>query len=206
MLNLLKHVLKSKLPIRTEMKTGLILVDIQNDYFAGGRMELAGMDAAGETAGQLLTLFREHRWPTFHIQHISTREGATFFLPDTRGAEIHACVKPLTHECVIQKNYPNSFRETPLLDALNDKDVKRVVICGAMSHMCIDATTRAAADLGFECIVIHDACATRNLDFGKKKILAEDVHASFMSALKVAYAKVISGSEFLSRMNNNESI
>jgi nicotinamidase-related amidase len=209
MVSVLKHVSKSKLPICTErkkMKTGLILVDIQNDYFAGGRMELAGMDAAGETAGQLLTFFRERRRPTFHIQHISTREGATFFLPDTRGAEIHACVKPLPRECVIQKNYPNSFRETPLLDALGDKDVKRVVICGAMSHMCIDATTRAAADLGFECIVIHDACATRNLDFGKKKILAEDVHASFMSALKAAYAKVISGSEFLSRMDKDESI
>jgi len=181
------------------MSTGLILVDIQNDYFAGGRMELVGMDAAGEKAGELLTFFRDNRWPTFHIQHISNYEGATFFLPDTKGAEIHAAVKPRSDESVIQKHFPNSFRETPLLDALKSAGVENIVICGAMSHMCIDATTRAAADFGFGCTVVHDACATRNLDFGKKKILAQDVHASFMAALGSAYAKVVTHKECISK-------
>lgn len=181
------------------MKTALILVDIQNDYFADGRMELAGMDTAGEKAGELLTLFRDNQWPTFHIQHISNYEGATFFLPDTRGAEIHPVVKPRSNDPVIQKHFPNSFRETTLLDELRGTGVENVVICGAMSHMCIDATTRAAADFGFGCTVVHDACATRNLDFGKKKIFAQDVHASFMAALGSAYAKVLSCSEFISK-------
>jgi nicotinamidase-related amidase len=181
------------------MSTGLILVDIQNDYFAGGRMELVGMDAAGEKAGQLLTFFRDNRWPTFHIRHISSYEGATFFLPDTKGAEIHSAVKPHPDESVIKKHYPNSFRGTPLLDALKSAGVENVVICGAMSHMCIDATTRAAADFGFGCTVVHDACATRNLDFEKKKILAQDVHASFMAALGSAYAKVVTHKEFISK-------
>ena len=180
------------------MSTALILVDIQNDYFAGGRMELDGMDAVGEKAGELLALFRENRWPTFHIQHISNYQGATFFLPDTKGSEIHSAVEPRPNELVIQKHYPNSFRETALLDALKDGGVESVVICGAMSHMCIDATTRAAADFGFRCTVAHDACATRNLDFGKKKILAQDVHASFMAALGSAYANVLGSQEFIS--------
>ena len=181
------------------MKTALILVDIQNDYFAGGRMELAGMDAAGEKAGELLTLFRDNQWPTFHIQHISNYEGATFFLPDTKGAEIHAVVKPGSDDPVIQKHFPNSFRETPLLGELKDTGVENVVISGAMSHMCIDATTRAAADFGFGCTVVHDACATRNLDFGNKRILAQDVHASFMAALGSAYAKVLSCKDLIER-------
>jgi nicotinamidase-related amidase len=181
------------------MKTALILVDIQNDYFAGGRMELEGMEAAGKKAGQLLTFFRDNRWPTFHIQHISNYEGATFFLPGTKGAEIHSAVKPRPDEPVVQKHYPNSFRETALLDALKNDGVENVVICGAMSHMCIDATTRAAADFGFSCTVVHDACATRNLDFGKKKILAQDVHGSFMAALGSAYAKVLSCKDLIER-------
>lgn len=181
------------------MDTGLILVDIQNDYFTGGRMELEGMDAAGEKAGQLLAFFREKQWPAFHIQHISNYDGATFFLPDTKGAEIHSAAQPHPDESVIQKHYPNSFRETPFLEELKSSGVENVVICGAMSHMCIDATTRAAADYGFGCTVIHDACATRNLDFGKKKILAQDVHASFMAALGSAYAKVLSLNEFISK-------
>ena len=185
------------------MNTGLILVDIQNDYFTGGRMELVGMEAAGKTAGQLLAFFRNAKWPIFHIQHISIREGATFFLPDTKGVEIHAVVKPRPGEPVITKHYPNSFRETPLLDQLKESGIKNVVICGAMSHMCIDATTRAAADFGFASTVVHDACATRNLDFGNKKILAQEVHAAFMAALGSAYAQVVSYRDFVSKANSD---
>ena len=186
------------------MNSGLILVDIQNDYFAKGRMELVGMDAAAENASRLLAYFRDNQKPTFHIQHISTREGATFFLPNTRGAAFHDSVKPEADDRVIQKHYPNSFRETVLLDELKKARVDSVVICGAMSHMCIDATTRAAADLGFECTLIHDGCATRSLDFGTQKVLAEDVHASFMAALGAAYAQVISCGDFLSQGKHNE--
>ena len=76
------------------MKTGLILVDIQNDYFAGGRMELAGMRKAGLNAGDLLSNFRRKSWPTFHIQHIAAQKGATFFLPETEGAALHESIKP----------------------------------------------------------------------------------------------------------------
>lgn len=178
------------------MKTGLILVDIQNEYFPGGRMELAGMQEAGAKAGALLTFFREKSWPTFHIQHISVRKGASFFLPDTKGVELHACIEPRAGELVIQKQYPNSFRETSLLQELERHDVKKVVICGAMSHMCIDATTRAAFDLCFDCTVIEDACATRDLEFGGEKISAQNVHGAFMAALGAAYARVISLDEY----------
>lgn len=179
------------------MKTGLILVDIQNDYFPGGKMALEGIEAASANAGRLLDLFREKSWPTFHIQHISNYQGATFFLPDSAGAELNTAIAPLTGETVIQKHFPNSFRETGLLEALKTAGVKQAVICGAMSHMCIDATTRAATDLGFACVLIHDACATRELVFGGKTIAAADVQASFMAALGSAYAQVESCKDFL---------
>lgn len=186
------------------MNAGLMLVDIQNDYFAGGRMELVGMDAAAEKAGRLLAYFRENQMPTFYIQHISIREGATFFLPNTSGVKIHASVKPASNDRVIRKNFPNSFRDTTLFDALKSAQVDNVVICGAMSHMCIDATTRAAADLGFHCTLIHDGCATRNLDFGTKKVLAEEVHAAFMASLSAAYADVIACSDYISKKPHHE--
>ena len=103
------------------MKTGLLLVDIQNDYFPGGRMELVGINEASAKAKDLLSLFRENQWPTFHIQHISIGKGATFFLPDTSGVEIHESIKPLPEDVVIQKHYPNSFRETDLYEQLSAK-------------------------------------------------------------------------------------
>ncbi len=179
------------------MSTGLILVDIQNDYFPGGRMELVGMEAAGKNAKQLLALFRKNKWPTFHIQHVAPSEKAPFFRPDTAGAEIHQSVAPEADDKVIQKHFPNSFRETLLTEALKSNDVEQVVICGAMSHMCIDATTRAAADLGFKCTLIHNACATRDLVFGDEKIAAATVHGAFMAALGGAYAKVQNLDEYM---------
>ena len=178
------------------MKTGLILVDIQNDYFPGGAMELVGIREAVTKAKELLTFFRENRWPTFHIQHISIQENASFFLPKTTGVEIHDDIKPLADERVITKHFPNSFRETGFLEELNKDHIEQLVICGAMSHMCIDATTRAAFDLGFNCAVIQDACATRNLEFGGQTIAADQVHGSFMAALGSVYASVLGLDEY----------
>jgi nicotinamidase-related amidase len=178
------------------MNTGLILVDIQNDYFAGGRMELVGMQQAGLKAGELLSIFRERGWPTFHVQHIAVQPDATFFLPETGGAELHECIEPQGKELVIQKHYPNSFRETSLMQELENQDVKKLVICGAMSHMCIDATTRAAFDHCFDCTVVQDACATRALEFGGHRIDAANVHGAFMAALGSAYAQVVSLEEY----------
>ncbi len=180
------------------MKTALILVDIQNDYFPGGSMELVGMNLASQNSQHLLEHFRSNKLPTFHIQHFFEADSnAGFFIRGTEGVEIHESIKPLPGETVIPKNFPNSFRETTLLDQLKQADIEQLVICGAMSHMCIDATTRAAADLGFKCKVVHDACATRDLVFGNQKIIAQDVHGAFMNALGFAYADVISLSDFV---------
>jgi len=179
------------------MKLGLVLIDIQNDYFSGGKMELVGMESAAQKAELILQKFRKLQHPVFHIRHVSLRPDATFFLPGTKGMEIHQSVSPLNAENVIEKNYPNSFRGTALYEQLKAAAIERLIICGAMSHMCIDATTRAAFDLGFSCTVIEDGCATRDLLFKGETIKADKVHAAFMSALSVPYAKVLSAIEFM---------
>lgn len=182
------------------MKRGLILIDLQNDYFPGGAMELVGIEKASEITQQLLSHFREQQLFIVHVQHISIQEGAFFFLPDTKGVKIHESVKPLPGELIIQKNYPNSFLKTTLLDELKKAKIGELVVCGAMSHMCIDATVRAAVDLGFQCILIQNACATRNVQFGGETIQAKDVHCSFMHALDFAYAKIMTFKEFMSQI------
>lgn len=179
------------------MKKALLLIDIQNDYFPGGKMELVGMAAASAQSRVLLAEFRRRGWPTYHIQHVSIRKGAPFFLPGTPGVEIHASLAPRPGEAVVEKHFPNSFRDTGLSEILAVAGIKELVICGAMSHMCIDASTRAAVDAGFTCTVIHDACATRDLQFGEKVIPASQVQAAFMAALASFYARVMSVEEFL---------
>ncbi len=173
------------------MNTALLVVDIQNDYFPGGAMDLAGATEAGGQANVVLEAFRRKGWPVFHVQHIAAHPGATFFLPDTQGAEIHLSARPNPQEPVFQKHYPNSFRETPLLDRLRQQDISRLVIVGMMTHVCIDTTTRAAADLGFECWLASDACATRTQSFNGVTVPAESVQAAFLASLDGWFAKVL---------------
>ncbi len=175
----------------------LILVDLQNDYYPGGNMELVGILEATANAQILLNEFRKLKLTIIHIQHISPRPGAAFFLPETEGAKINHAVAPREDEIVVVKNFPNGFRGTALMEILKKEKADNLIICGAMSHMCIDATTRAAFDLGFECVVAEDACATRDLVFRNRTIHASDVHASFMAALSIPYARVISTREII---------
>ena len=160
------------------MSTGLILIDLQNDYFPGGKLELLKMEHAADNAKRLLSRFRKSKLPLFHIQHVALQPNAPFFQPNTAGVEINASVAPAVEEVVIQKHFPNSFRDTGLLKFLKSAAIEELVICGAMSHMCIDATTRAAFDLGFKCIVVEDACTTRDLQHKDRKIGALEVHGA----------------------------
>ena len=175
--------------------TALVVIDIQNDYFPGGAMELEGAEAAGTKAGAAIRHFREKKLPVIHVRHLSVRPGATFFLPGTRGAEIHASVQPAAGETVIEKNFPNSFRNTGLKDVLEKQDVKNLVIAGMMTHMCVDASVRHAADLGYKVTLLGDACATRAQSYGGETVAARQVHAAFLAALNGFYAKVVNTHE-----------
>ena len=172
-----------------------MLIDLQNDYFPGGNMELVKINKAAINAKLLLQTFRKTNSLVIHIQHFSMHPDSTFFLPETIGVEINEWVAPLKNEKVVIKNYPNGFRDTELLDFLNIAQCKRLVICGAMSHMCIDATARAAFDHGFDIVVAEDACATKDLVFEGKTIKAAEVHGSFMAALSGTYADVLTTNE-----------
>jgi len=175
--------------------TALVVIDIQNDYFPGGAMELEGAEAAGAKAGEALAHFRKSGLPVVHVRHLSVRPGATFFVPGTRGAEIHTSVQPAAGEMVVEKNFPNSFRNTQLKDILENHKIKNLVVAGMMTHMCVDASVRQAADLGYKVTLLADACATRAQSFGGETIPARQVHAAFLAALNGFYAKVVNTHE-----------
>jgi len=180
-----------------ETKRALIIIDIQNDYFEGGANPLTGSLEASINAKTLLNDFRKKSLPVIHIQHFSTRAGSTFFIPNTIGVEIHENVVPIRGEKVIAKNYPNSFRETDLLDYLKSNSITELVICGMMTHMCVDATTRAAKDFGFTCVLIGDACATKDLEIQGVSVAASEVQKSFLAALNYFYSTVKNTKEYM---------
>jgi nicotinamidase-related amidase len=178
-------------------KHALILVDIQNDYFPDGLLPVVGVEAAADNAAKLLTGFRRAGGFLVHIRHEFPSADAPFFKPDSEGSKINTRVLPQDGENVILKRYANAFRDTDLKSILDENEIDDLVICGDMSHLCIDATARAAADLGYTVTVIHDACASRDLDFEGVVVPAAHVHAGYMAALKVGYASVVSTQEFI---------
>lgn len=188
------------------MNSALLLVEFQNDYFQNGRMPLEKSIDACQKAQEVLTAFRGKQQPVIHIQHISTRPDAMYFLPCTKGVEFHSDVQPTKNETIIKKHYPNSFKDTALLNHLIKNQINHLVIGGMMTHLAIEATVRAAYDLGFSCTVLHDTCATKNLEFDNTTIPAQTVHSAFLAALQPLYAEVMSTKEFLQIMGVKTTI
>jgi nicotinamidase-related amidase len=177
------------------MGRGLVVVDIQNDYFSGGAHPLHRPEQAADRARLLLDAHRAAGLAVFHLQHVWDEPEATFMVPGTAGVEIHEAVRPAGGEPVIRKAFPNGFRDTDLRERLRAAGIDRLAICGMMTAMCVDATVRAAADLGFGVDLAHDACATRDLEFGGTTVAAADVHAAFVAALAGTYADVAAAAD-----------
>ena len=177
------------------MSRALVIVDIQQDYFPGGAHPLVGPDAAAGEARALLGAFRRAGEPVVHLQHVWEGPDAPFMRPGTAGVEIHESVAPLEGEPVVRKAFPNGFRETTLEELLRSCGARSLVVCGMMTSMCVDATVRAAADLGYAVTVAHDACATCDLVFGGQTVPAGQVHAAFLAALSDAYAEVVTAAQ-----------
>ncbi len=116
-------------------------------------------------------------------------------MPDTDGAKIHSSVTPASGEELIVKHKPDSFLETDLQERLAMKNIKRLVIAGMMTHMCIDTTVRSAKAKGYEVVLLHDACATKDLVWNGKTTPAATVHDTFMASLDKAFATVVPSRE-----------
>jgi nicotinamidase-related amidase len=173
------------------MTRALVIVDIQRDYFPGGAQPLHEPKAAASAARGVLARFRANAEPLIHVRHVWDAPDAPFFRPGTDGVEIHPDVAPAAGELVITKDEPNAFLRTTLEAELRAHGVEELVVCGMMTSMCVDATVRAASDLGFAVTLVHDACAAPSLSFGGLDVPAPAVHAAFVGALAQDYASVV---------------
>lgn len=178
-------------------KRAVIIVDLQKDYLASGSFALSGIDAATENAVRVVEAARRKGDRIVHVHHVAKEAASPLFAPGTEGIEPIPAITPKDGDAVVVKNYPNSFRETTLQEILQSNGIEDVVLVGAMSDVCIDATARAAADLGYGLTVVHDACATRDKVFGELVVPAAQVHATIMSALEFGYGKVTTTADFL---------
>lgn len=178
-------------------KHAVLVIDLQNEYLATGNLPLSGIDSAVANAARVIAAARRQGLLVVHVQHLSRSAEASIFVPGSTGVEIQDAVAPQPGEPVVIKHYPNAFRDTPLKALLDEQGITALVVVGAMSHMCVDAGVRAAADLGYAVTVIHDACATLDLEFAGVRVPAAQVHATQMAALAFAYATLESTAGYL---------
>ena len=177
--------------------TGLIVIDLQNDYFPDGKLPLTSIEAAASNAASIIADARARSIPVFHVRHESVDADAPLFAAGSPGAQIQTCVAPAGDEPVIIKRHINAFRETDLKHQLDQHGIEEVVVIGAMSHMCVDACVRAAVDMGYPATVVHDACATLDLEFNGVTTPAAQVHAAMMAAFEFGYCAVTSTQAYL---------
>ena len=175
----------------------LIVIDIQNFYFEGGRLPLVGSVEASLKAKAVLEAFRAKRLPVIHIQHLPA--GIEKYEPGKTDPQyaIHPNVAPIPGETVVAKHFANAFRDTKLAEILKGMNVKTLVIMGMQTHMCVEAATRHGADLGYAVVLVDDACATRDLKFGDTVVPAGSVHAAVLAAMNGTYAKVLKAADVL---------
>ena len=172
------------------MQEALLVIDVQNDYFPGGTCELYQAYEAEDRIKSLIKESRTLQRPIIYIQHINPPD-ETFFLEGTYGCEISERIKPLLDDKVIVKYYPNSFLETELDSYLKEKGIKKLIVCGMMTHMCVDTTVRAAMDYGYEVDLVADACATMDLEIAGEIIPAQTVQKTFLASLEGVFANII---------------
>jgi nicotinamidase-related amidase len=173
-------------PPAKERVTALLIIDIQDFYFPGGAMPLVGPEAASLNAARILEKFRREGRLVVHVGHNAK---------DKKG--FHESVAPGNGEKVFMKNEVCAFNGTDLLPYLEEMKVRRLVIVGMQTHMCVEAAVRASSDLGFEVILVGDACATRDLKYKDRVVSAADVHAATLAALDRTYATVVDTETFL---------
>ncbi|MCX6566735.1 MAG: cysteine hydrolase family protein [Candidatus Aminicenantes bacterium] len=184
-------------PAPTLDRPVLLIIDIQNFYFEGGEIPLVGSVKASLRAKSLLEAFRSHNLPVIHVAHMPKEK------PENKDPQydLHPNVAPRPDEPVVVKHYADAFRETDLLDRLRALGAKTVVICGMQTHMCVEAATRHAADIGFEVVLAEDACATRDLKYKETTVPAASVHAAVLAAMNGTYAKIATVAEIAAALN-----
>ena len=172
------------------MREALLIIDVQNDYFPGGASELVQPYEAEKRIQELIADSRTNGRPVIYIQHFNPPDDS-FFLEGTKGAEISERIRPDKEDKIIVKRYPNSFLETELNAYLKSLQVDTLIVCGMMTHMCVDTTVRAAMDYGYHVKLVADACATMDLHLNGEVIPADIVHKSFIAAIDGVFAEII---------------
>lgn len=101
--------------------------------------------------------------PRFQRSNAVARQlvGAAHFPPRTDAwARIVDALTPRPNELILNKTTFSAFASTGLERTLRHLGMETLVIGGVATNVCVEATARDAVDLGYQVILVEDACAT----------------------------------------------
>ena len=167
----------------------LIVIDVQNEYFPAGAWALPNADKALPNILRLIAGARSRNEQVVFIQHV-TPAGSPVFADGSPGMELHPDLEPREGDALIRKSHPSSFQGTGLHDRLQSAGIQAVDVCGFMTQMCCDSTTRDAYGRGYKVRLFKDACASRELEVEGEKIPHQTVHLVSLGALS-SFAEIL---------------
>jgi len=163
----------------------LIVIDIQKDYFPAGLNEMSGSEKAVIKAKNVIDYFRKKGIEVILIKHISESADAKYFKPDTIGIEFHPLAVPAANEKIIIKHKVSSYQDTDLQKYLESKKIKKLVIIGMQTNVCITKAAEESVKLGYKVFIIKDACAAKSAEIHNDRIAKLGEIASIIDSSEI---------------------
>lgn len=177
-------------------KTALLVIDFQKEYFSG-MLPVPDAHAALTNARRLIQFADDHGILVVHIQHVFP-SGSPIFATDRQGVEIHQDIQPKVNHQLIQKSAVSAFVGTDLDLRLKQHGIEKLIVTGLMTHACVTGAIRDAVPLGYQTIVVEDACATRSLEQESRFFIEHHtLHTAAIAALADIFASVATTDEIL---------
>lgn len=177
------------------MPSALLVIDVQNEYVDGAMpISYPALESSLPKIGTAMDYAAQAAIPVVIIQHTAAEPESPVFVRDSHGWQLHPVVTERRYDEVIEKHLPGSFTGTSLGKWIEQNSIDHLVICGYMTHMCVDTTTRQAVHRGMKVSVLSDATGT--LDLGPEAP-AEMVHKSELAVLGSVFATVQSVDDWI---------
>jgi len=138
----------------------------------------------------LLSAWRDSGRPIVHVRHDSVSPGSTL-APGTAGNLFRPGFGPQGDEPLVTKSVNSAFIGTDLDLRLRRLGVRHVVVFGISTDMCVSTTIRTGANLGWDMVLVPEACDCFDLPDGRGgTIRAEDIQAAHVATLAFEFCKV----------------